>query len=164
MFGFTYYLIYNRPSFLHVGFTILKSGVVIFDFRFPNKFLWSELYLFNFYLSGNSIAFFNKHIYIILLNPIVLIFGYQQYGTCPPKQDLFGWFICKGFLTVTCWNNGTVRVVSAAARTVHKLFVGDVWVNWYSKGMKMWKLCFSVVHTMRSFTILILVCHVAHAN
>ena len=27
MFGFTYYLIYNRPSFLHIGFTILKPGV-----------------------------------------------------------------------------------------------------------------------------------------
>ena len=38
----------------------------------------------------------------------------------------FDWFIYKSFLTVTCWNERTVRVVSTAAKTVCKLFVGGV--------------------------------------
>ena len=33
-----------------------------------------------------------------------------------------------GFLTLTCWNNRTVRVVSTAAKNVHTLFVGGVFV------------------------------------
>ena len=78
-----------------------------------------------------SIGFFNKQTYIVLVNPIVIIFWHQQCGTCPLKQTLFGWFIYKGFLTVTSRNIRTVRVVSAAAKTVHKLFVGDVW-QWIS--------------------------------
>ena len=73
----------------------------------------------------NSIVFF-KQTYIILGNPIVIIFWHSQYGTRPLKQNLFGWFIYTAFLTVNCWNNCTVRVVSAAPQTVHKLFVGGV--------------------------------------
>ena len=42
------------------------------------------------------------------------------------KQNLFGWFTYRGFLTATCWNNRNVRVESAAGKTVHKLFVGGV--------------------------------------
>ena len=69
---------------------------------------------------------FFKQTYIILGNPIVIIFWHSQYGTRPLKQNLFGWFIYTAFVTVNCWNNCTVRVVSAAPQTVHKLFVGGV--------------------------------------
>ena len=34
MFGFIYYLVYNRRSFLHITFTFVKSGIVILDFWF----------------------------------------------------------------------------------------------------------------------------------
>ena len=35
----------------------------------------------------------------------------------------------QGFLTATCWNNRTIKVKFAAGKTVHKLFVGGVFVN-----------------------------------
>ena len=49
----------------------------------------------------------------------------------PLWQNLFGWFTYKGFLTANFWNNRIVRVESAAGKTVHKLFVGGVWLKKY---------------------------------
>ena len=77
----------------------------------------------------NSIGLFNKQAYIVPVNPIVIIFYHQQYRICPLKQSLFGWFTYRGFLTATCWNNRNVRVESTAGKTVHKLFVGGVYLT-----------------------------------
>ena len=86
----------------------------------------------------NSIGLFNEQTYMFLVNPIVIIFWHQQYGICPLKQNLFGWFTYKGFLTATCWNNRTVRVKSAAGKTVHKLFVGCV-CHFIKQNLSKWK-------------------------
>ena len=74
----------------------------------------------------NSIGLFNKQTYIVPVNPIVIICCHYQYRIFPLKQNLFGWFTYRCFLTATCWNNRNVRVESAAGKTVHKLFVGGV--------------------------------------
>ena len=84
----------------------------------------------------NSIGLFNKPAYIVPVNPIVIIFCHKQYRICPLKQNLFGWFTYRGFLTATCWNNRNVRVESVAGKTVHKLFVGGVHITYSPIGTK----------------------------
>ena len=49
----------------------------------------------------------------------MIIFWHKQYTICPSKQNFFGWFTYKGFLTATCWNNLPVRVETVAGETVH---------------------------------------------
>ena len=64
MFGFTYDLIYNRPSLLNFGFVFLKSGFVISDFWFPNPFL-SELYVLSFCLREREIQGDGRSVFLI---------------------------------------------------------------------------------------------------
>ena len=123
MFGFTYYLIYNRPSFLHIGFTIFKSGVVILEFKFSYNFLRSELYMFNFYLSGKyrweERSVFCKSLYNLSLYLI------DQYSCCNP-------FIALMFIFIEFDEfNGQVFIIKIHQTIVNNIVVGigiSIWV------------------------------------
>ena len=100
----------------------------------------------------HPIGLFNKQTYIVPVNPVVIIFFHLQYRICPLKQDLFGWFIYRDFLTATCWNNRSVRVDSATGKTVHKLFVGGVCYTdellslWLSSTIHIHSCCLILTH------------------
>ena len=74
----------------------------------------------------------NEQTYIVLVNPIVIIFLESTIQDVPSKTNLRGRFIYKGVLTVKCWNNRTVRVVSATAKIAHTTFVGGVLSKCYT--------------------------------
>ena len=104
----------------------------------------------------NSIALFNKQTYIVSVNQVVIFFCHQRHRICPLKQNLFGWFTKKGFLTATCWNNRFARVESAPGKTVHKLFVGGVHLSmrdkWKSKRL-LWRYEIFCIHISHAYWI-----------
>ena len=79
----------------------------------------------------NSTASFNKQTSKIPMNPTVIISRQFQNHTRLRRQNLIGWFIGKGSLTVMSCKHRTTRIVTEATISAGNLFVGGVCFIFY---------------------------------